>query len=58
LTAIRFNPVLKGFQDRLVAAGKPKVRAWVDSKRDLGTIRNTILRSHPVRLGGISRFVP
>jgi transposase len=27
LTAIRFNPVLKGFFDRLVAAGKPKMQA-------------------------------
>lgn len=27
LTAIRFDPVLKGFFDRLVAAGKPKLRA-------------------------------
>jgi transposase len=27
LTAIRFNPILKGFYDRLVAAGKPKMQA-------------------------------
>lgn len=27
LTAIRFNPVLKGFYGRLVAAGKPKMQA-------------------------------
>jgi transposase len=26
-TAVRFNPLLKGFFDRLVAAGKPKMRA-------------------------------
>ena len=26
-TAVRFNPVLKGFFDRLVAAGKPKMQA-------------------------------
>jgi hypothetical protein len=27
LTAIRFNPVLQGFFDRLVAAGKPRMQA-------------------------------
>ena len=27
LTAIRFNPLLKGFFERLVAAGKPKMQA-------------------------------
>ena len=27
LTAIRYNPLLKGFFDRLVAAGKPKMKA-------------------------------
>jgi transposase len=27
LTAVRFNPLLKGFFDRLVAAGKPKMQA-------------------------------
>jgi transposase len=27
LTAVRFNPVLKGFFDRLVAAGKPRMQA-------------------------------
>jgi transposase len=27
LTAVRFNPVLKGFFERLVAAGKPKMQA-------------------------------
>src|SRR5262249_61724713 len=27
LTAIRFNPLLKGFFDRLVAAGKPRMQA-------------------------------
>ena len=27
LTAIRFNPLLKGFYERLVAAGKPKMQA-------------------------------
>jgi len=26
-TAIRFNPLLRGFFERLVAAGKPKMRA-------------------------------
>ena len=26
-TAVRFNPLLKGFFDRLVAAGKPKMQA-------------------------------
>jgi transposase len=27
LTAIRFNPVLRGFYSRLLAAGKPKMQA-------------------------------
>lgn len=27
LTAVRFNPVLKAFYERLVAAGKPKMAA-------------------------------
>src|SRR5262245_40434694 len=27
LTAVRFNPLLKGFYERLVAAGKPRMQA-------------------------------
>jgi hypothetical protein len=27
LAAVRFNPLLKGFFERLVAAGKPKMQA-------------------------------
>jgi transposase len=27
LTAVRFNPLLRGFFERLVAAGKPKMQA-------------------------------
>jgi len=35
LTAIRFNPQLKAFRDRLVAAGKPKLAALVATMRKL-----------------------
>ncbi|HEX7742202.1 MAG TPA: IS110 family transposase, partial [Sphingobium sp.] len=38
LVASRFNPVLKAFRDRLVAAGKPKIVAIVATMRKLLTI--------------------
>jgi transposase len=44
MVAIRHNPVLKAFRDRLVAAGKPKIVALVATARKLVTILNAILR--------------
>jgi transposase len=44
MVASRFNPVLKAFRDRLVAAGKPKMVALIAVARKLLTILNAILR--------------
>jgi transposase len=44
MVAARFNPVLKAFRDRLVAAGKPKCVALVAVARKLLTILNAIVR--------------
>jgi transposase len=44
LVAKQFNPVLKAFFDRLVAAGKPKMVALIAVARKLLTILNAILR--------------
>ena len=44
MVAIRFNPVLKTFFERLVAAGKPKLAAIIAAARKLLTILNAILR--------------
>lgn len=44
LVAIRHNPVLKQFRDRLVAAGKPKIVAVVAAMRKLLTILNAMIR--------------
>jgi transposase len=44
MVAARFNPALKSFRDRLVAAGKPKLVAIVAVARKLLTILNAILR--------------
>jgi transposase len=44
LVAARYNPQLKQFRDKLVAAGKPKVLALVAVARKLITILNAILR--------------
>jgi transposase len=44
LTATRFNPVIKAFYQRLVAAGKKKKVALVACMRKLLTILNAILR--------------
>ena len=48
LTAIRFNPQLKAFRDRLVAAGKPKLVALVATMRKLVTILNAMIRDNPL----------
>lgn len=44
LVAIRHNPVLKAFRDRLVAAGKPKIVAVLATMRKLLTILNAMIR--------------
>jgi transposase len=44
MVASRFNPTLKLFRDRLVAAGKPKLVAIIAVARKLLTILNAILR--------------
>lgn len=44
LVGTRFNPVLKAFYQRLLAAGKPKMVALIATARKLLTILNAILR--------------
>jgi transposase len=44
MVGARFNPVLKAFYARLVAAGKPKMVALIATARKLLTILNAILR--------------
>lgn len=44
MVAMRHNPVLRAFFDRLVAAGKPKMVALIAVARRLLTILNAILR--------------
>lgn len=44
MVAARYNPQLKSFRDKLVAAGKPKLVALVAVARKLITILNAILR--------------
>ncbi|MBC7580064.1 MAG: hypothetical protein H7312_22275 [Tardiphaga sp.] len=44
MVAARFNPELKLFRDKLVAARKPEVGAIIAVARKLLTILNAILR--------------
>jgi len=44
MVAARYNPQLKSFRDKLVAAGKPKLIALVAVARKLITILNAIRR--------------
>ena len=46
LTATRFNPVIRAFYERLVAAGKLKKVALVACMRKLVTHLNAIARTH------------
>ena len=46
MSAVRFNPTLRSFYERLLAAGKPKNAALVAVARKLLTILNAILRDH------------
>ena len=45
LAAVRFNPVLKQFYDRLVEAGKPKKVAITACMRKLLTILNSMVKN-------------
>ena len=45
LSAVRFNPTLKAFYERLRAAGKPAKVALVACMRKVLTIINAILKS-------------
>jgi transposase len=45
MVAVRHNPALKTFRDRLVAAGKPKMVALIAATRKLLTILNAIVRT-------------
>src|SRR5262249_61045154 len=45
LTAVRFNPLLKGFFDRLVAAGKPKMQAVGACMRKLAMLCYGVLKT-------------
>ena len=46
LSAMRSNPVIRAFHQRLIAAGKPKKVALVACMRKLLTILNAMLRDH------------
>jgi len=45
LVAIRFNPVIKVFYQRLIGGGKPKKVALIASERKLLTILNAMLKA-------------
>lgn len=44
MAAVRYNPTLKAFHQRLIAAGKPKMVALIAVARKLLTILNAIIR--------------
>jgi transposase len=44
LSASRYNPVLRAFYQRLLAAGKPKMVALIAVARKILTILNAMLR--------------
>jgi transposase len=45
VSAIRFNPVIRSFYERLLAAGKPKKVAITACMRKLPTILNAMVRA-------------
>lgn len=51
LAATRFNPAVKGFYERLLAAGKPRKVALVACMRKLLVVLNAVLKHAP--LGGL-----
>ena len=62
LTASRFNPVIRDFYHRLLAAGKPKKLALTACMRKLLTILNAMVKSgqhwtHQVRAIAFRRFM-
>ena len=44
MVAVKHNPVLEAFHERLIAAGKPKMVALIAVTRKLLTILNAIIR--------------
>lgn len=44
MSAVRHNPVIRAFRERLLAKGKPKMVVMVACMRKLLTILNAILR--------------
>ena len=46
LAAVRYNPVLTAFYNRLVAAGKPKKVVLTACMRKLLTILNAMIKNH------------
>jgi transposase len=59
LTAVRFNPVLKAFFDRLVTAGKPKMQAVGACMRKLVMICYGVLKHRrPFDPAWSSRIAP
>ena len=44
MVAMKFNPPLKAFRDRLIQAGKPKKVAIIAVARKLLTVLNAIVR--------------
>jgi transposase len=45
MSGVRFNPVLRAYYQRLVAAGKPKKAALIAAAHKLLTILNTMVRT-------------
>jgi transposase len=45
MSGVRFNPVLRAYYQRLVAAGKPKKAALIAAAHKLLTILNTMIRT-------------
>jgi transposase len=57
MVAARYNPQLKSFRDKLVAAGKPKLIALVAVARKLITILNAILRDRRPSVDPVSQVL-
>jgi transposase len=55
LVAARYNPALKAFRQRLVAAGKPKLVAIIAVARKLLTILNAVLRDRRPWRGAVEQ---
>jgi len=59
MTAVRFNPLLKGFFDSLVAAGKPRMQAVGACMRKLVMLCYGVLKNRaPFDPGWASRKAP